>query len=316
MREQRVGMHTGKTIVTFAIAAALYGANAQAETDKPNVDSKGRTAEQIINEARARVEAGTPPPEWQRRNNHKAEDDDQEPPRPLTYYFGFTGEVPPSMSLGALYKQRAEHRSTMPFQYLAPIDDKHDPDDDEAGTLFAGVGLTDKIEIEFTYSEASVSVRSTTPVFDSTLSGTQDIRAMQSSEYSANQLHVTMLAHWRYHQLWSVYGRIGIGYADTKLESYIMTFGRTGSEQICRDDNTGKKTCYTSYTYAETDWGADRDRSGGFFPIIGLGIEFVRAFRVEFGFRPFVPMGNTTTDMVSDQMFSIRMYNSDWMIMK
>lgn len=314
MRKQRIGMHAGKTIVILAIAAALYGADAQAETDKPDVDSNGRTAEQIINEARARVEAGTPPPEWQRRNNHKTEDDD-EPPRPLTYYVGFTGEVPPSMSLGEVYRQRAEHRSTMPFQYLAPIDERHDPDDDEAGTLFAGVGLTDKLEIEFTYSEASASVRSTTPVFDTTLSGTQEIRASQSSEYESNQLHVTMLAHWRYHPLWSVYGRIGIGYADTKLESHIMTFGRTGSEQICRDENNVKR-CYTSYTYAESDWGTERDRTGGFFPIIGVGIEFVRAFRVEFGFRPFVPMGDTTTNMVSDQMFSIRMFNSDWMIMK
>lgn len=243
------------------------------------------------------------------------DEEEQDPPRPLTWYVGFTGTNPPSMSLRELYDQRAAQRSAAPLQYLAPMDDERDPDNEESNTLFGGIGLTDRFEVEFMWSEFSRHVDGSTRVIDPTL-GAETSEASQGSIYSGSEYSASFMAHWRFDRLWSVYGRIGIGYADTMLQSTLSSSGRESKVENCVPQNDGTTKCTTSYRSERSDWGTIREGGDGFYPIFGAGIEFVRAFRLEFTYRPFVPIANTTTDVLSDVMISLRLYNTDWMVMK
>lgn len=313
--------------ILAAVAAALISSEVLAEeqsaaqaTQKES-PTTGKTVAEIVAEARARVEGDRQPADWrirqdEKKHEEKKQDEEEQDARPLTYYIGFTGENPPSMSLRAMYDQRAAQRAAAPLQYLEPMTNERDKDNEGASSLFAGVGLTDRLEVEFRYSEYSRRERGSTRVIDPTLTGTQAAQASQGSEYSGAEYSAALLAHWRFHQLWSVYGRIGIGYAETMLRSTLGSSGRTTSEEHCVPQNDGTTKCSTIYHHASSDWGTIRDGGQGFYPIIGGGIEFVRAFRLEFTYRPFVPIANTTTDVLSNFMISIRLYNTDWLVMK
>jgi hypothetical protein len=242
---------------------------------------------------------------------------EEEDPRPLTYYIGFTAENPPSMSLRAMYDQRAAQRAAAPLQYLEPMTNEQDKDEEGASSLFAGVGLTDRLEVEFMYLEYSRNEKGGARAIDPSLGGVQDTSASQSSIYSGTEFSAALLTHWRFDPLWSVYGRIGIGYAETKLQSTLKSSGRASQDEECVAQSNGTTKCQPVTRYAvNTDWGTIRDGGQGVYPIIGGGIEFVRAFRLEFTYRPFVPIANTTTDVLSNVMISLRFYNSDWLIMK
>jgi opacity protein-like surface antigen len=302
-------------VMLAAISATLHGMHATAETPTaPDVDSKGRTVEEIVTDARAKVEQGTAPPTPQITKR-----DDKEEPKwgPITWYLGLGSGKKTHVSLDALYDLRSTQRSNASLQYIEPVEDELS---DNTGTdvFFAGVGLNDWLEVELVAHVGSDrEVFSLTRVVDTTLSSeAQNIRAHQSTRFSESAYSITFLPQWKVHRFVGVYGRIGVGYADNDLSSNLTSSGLVSSTQTCNPDQNGVQKCITTNKFDSTVWSDINHDSTGFFPIVGVGVDIFRTIRLEYIYRAMVPIGDTTTTIGPDGMFWIRFMNTRWELME
>lgn len=284
-----------------AISASLHGFEAMAE-ETSDVDSSGRTVKDIVIEARSRVgEAGIPPPERREQGMQETET-----PQPRSIYVGLGHEPHASVPMDAVHRFEESQRAGLPLQYLMPVD-PHSDSNAGAWSLFLGRELTNWLDVELS-AHAVTSYYQTfskTPVIDTSLAGNaQDIEAAQYSIFEERTYSLTFLPRWEVKDWLAVYGRLGVGYADNKLEASLQTQGWVSSTRICSTDEAGKETCYNQRAFDAHDWSNVTKKSNGFFPVVGVGVQLLEFLRLEYMLRADVPIVDTTANIWSGLYFS------------
>lgn len=315
--------------VLLAISAVLYGADAmaQVEEDEPLLQSEknrreyerskdvspttGKTAAEIINEARERVEGRSwAAPDWresERRRKQEAEEEDQ----PLGWYGGLGGERWTVVPFNEVYRLQAAQRDSVPLQYLESVEED-ETNDSSSLTIFFGRELNQWLDIEIggTSLECFYLIDSYTPVIDETLpSDAQDLSADQWSTFDHHQLYLALLPRWRINDYVTIFSRFGVAYDESKLEGGLVSEGVISEKKECRTVNN-QTVCETAKEYARTGWGKYQYRRAELIPIVGIGVTLFDWLRLETGFRFDAPIGEASTDVRVGLTFTARLKTS------
>lgn len=305
-----------------AVSVALYGLDAQAA--EPSEEAVGhvkvvkeRTVADIVNEARARVEADKRPySEWQGYKKEQPANKQPEKPKPRSWYVGFGTENNVSYSMRELYRVRSAQIQAFPLEYLEPADTPYQNFDPGGFSLFIGRELTDWLDVELSsfgeqsfyqlMSEREVARTTMTP------DNPRDTEATQYTSFYERTLSLSLLPRWNINRYIALYGRLGLGYSDSKFDSRLSISAYVPGPVSCtKDPGTGRETCRetTQHETRYLDW-KKYDNKGDFFPIVGAGIRFFGGVRFEYIYRSGMPIGDTTTD-ISGSTFSL-CWRSEW----
>jgi opacity protein-like surface antigen len=264
------------------------------------MEEKRRTNE-IVEEARTRMgEPVRSAPPAEEEKWWKPRDDWWDPP--YKFYAGFATEQTKLHMAELARPIQAEQRAASPLQYLQPPEyfeePVHDSDILVLGYRFnrwAALELSYRPYTTFAFTSAQANV------IDPTISAeTQQTDGWQFSEMKYGAWEVSILPRWRVHELWSIYGRVGVGYAETELHTTLGSASVVQKTVRCSDEEVRQGTCKrTSYTDHEDPktWDDIRKQDGGLFPVAGIGVEFTPFFHVEYQHRARIPVAGTTTDM-------------------
>jgi len=216
----------------------------------------------------------------------------------IPVYFGL-GVERPNVPLDAVFLLRAEQREATSLQYLEPRSDRI-VSNHEDYSLFAGVEITEWLDVELAAHAMSsfYDIQDSTSVVDTSLAG-NNIKASHFSKFEESTYSLTVLPRWDMNKFFGVYGRLGIGYTDTMLESRLKSIGQVASKEVCTTDPSGTQRCHTEYDYAENTWSDVRLNRSKWFPIVGVGIDIAQTVRLEYLLRTDIPIGDTTVDIDS-----------------
>lgn len=282
-----------------SIAAALHcSAVSAAEESKT-----GKTAAEIVNEAKGRVEAGGwTAPDWREREKREYQERRAKRDR-MSVYFGVGFGDAPSISLSEVHRVRAEQREATPLEFgdslgLGEIPDGQTP------SLLVGMQLRKWLDIELSWHDTQNmwQVENDFSVFDPTLAGANEHTARQYSRFDETIYSLALLPRWNVNDYVAIYARLGVGYADTTLRSKLRSEGWVSSTQTCEANGT----CTTSYTYDEREWPGFYKKRADFIPVVGVGVQLFQAVRLEYLVRSDVPIGNAATDITTQVYLSFR----------
>lgn len=295
-------------VVLAAISATICGFNARAEETSTTAEktSNGRTAEDVVNDARAKAWGEWTPPDWRETERRKEE---LEPPFTRSITFGLGHESAGTVSMDALYDLRAREHAIPTLQYLEPSTETVSDETNGDFTLFVGYAVAPWLDVEFGWSNANMfyQVEDFRAVVDPTLSAdAQDMHAEHVSLFEGEYYSLTFLPRWELNEWVAIYGRLGAGYSKGSLKSALSTQGWLSSSRSCDTDG---KNCTTSYTYDRRDWTNYSKRDNEVFPMVGVGVEIYQCLRLEYLIRQDYPIGDATTDM-SGVYVSIRVKTS------
>lgn len=292
-------MDINRNVVALtAVAAALCGPDAIGQSTEGAPYE--RAAEEIVMEARARVEGRTPPGE--------KEPEKDDPPR--SFFVGFGFEPDSHIRYGEAYRVRAEQRDNSPLHYLEPAQEGSPRNDGGALTIFAGFEVTSWMDLELALHDIDQAWTfwNFEHVHDPTLSGAvQMAEARQSGGFELASYSLSLRPRWDINDHFAIVGRVSLGYADTVLKSHLTSHGWLQPEEICNVDSNGQRKCTTSTAYETHDWGDLRQRRAGVISIFGIGLQIAQFLRLEYMIRKDVPIGDATTDISSNLYVSFRM---------
>jgi opacity protein-like surface antigen len=263
------------------IAPTLYSVAASADSPDPPVQGENQP---------------TPPKEYDRYN----------------WNLGLGEDFRTTMSMHALYDLRSKQRAGTSLSYLAPVNDGSYSQKGDYN-VFVGRRLAKWLDVEFmAHLDTDLQIFSVTPVVDPAFSGTtQESFEDHHTEFGESAYSVTFLPQWDLRRWLGVYGRIGVGYAESEVSSNLRSYGRILIDRRCRTDQYGIPECFDIYQQTEREWSDYHKKSNGFFPILGVGIDIFKTVRLEYAFRAHVPIAGTTTN-IRTWMLSVQFFNGRW----
>jgi hypothetical protein len=288
-------------VISVALAAAFCGSNARAQDHANELE---RTAEDVINEARARLEG-------QRSPSSQKKQRVWEPPK---FYFGFTTERS-DLNLRSIVRPiQAEQRDATSLVYLAPVENQAANDTNgSSDALVAGVRLSNRLALELVRRETDDTFHvtsATAPVLDPTLPAPVSVPRRQrheglqwsTLEYGAWELSI--LPRWRLsnkglNQLLTLYGRVGIGYAQTDVSTVTESQLQEVRPVRCSTEQAFSGCNGSPYwePIEVHSWNDHHQKDGGVFPVLGVGIELSPFFHVEYQLRASIPIAGRTTNI-------------------
>lgn len=285
-----------KVALLVAVAAALYGIDARADEPQPG-QAKPKTVEELVNEARARVEAkaraeqGAPVSDWMRYQKADEIKEQQPKQEPKAYYLSLGNTRWSRASLGELRRIRSAQRDSAALPYTErPEDFLLEPD--WAATIVGGVELNRWLDVELTL----VPVHQDWEINDgSNLSPASDGTSRQSthhSSYDETSYTLTFMPRWNIHKAFAVFARLGVGYASNELRSTLAVQGQTGTKEVCTQDpqNSAKQNCRNQAVFGSVFADDFNRKESGFYPIVGVGFDLFQMFRVDYTFRTNLPL--------------------------
>lgn len=293
-------MNTRNNIVLLAsIAAALHcSAVSAAEESKT-----GKTAAEIVNEARGRVEAGGwIAPDW-RESDKRAKQERRAKRDPIQFYLGAGFGDAPSLSLSEVYRVRAEQRAATPLEFRDSLGDGETADG-HTPSLLIGMQLRKWLDVELSWHDTQNmwQVENEYSVFDPTLVGAHEHSADQYSRFDESIYSLALLPRWNINDYVAIYARLGVGYAETTLRSKLRSEGIVTSERTCDTDDK----CTTSYTYDRREWPGSFIKRTELIPVVGVGVQLFQGVRLEYLVRSDVPIGEAATDITTQVYLSFR----------
>jgi opacity protein-like surface antigen len=287
-------MHTRNNIVLLAAIAAALHCSAVSASEEPETDAE------VVNESSGRVEAGggTAP---DRRESDKRK---KRAKRELRqFYFGVGFGDQPSISLSEVYRVRAEQRAATPLEFRDSLGEG-ETEDGATPSLLIGMQLRKWLDVELSWHDTGNmwQVESERPVFDPTLVGTYEHTAHQYSRFEETIYSLALLPRWNINDYVAIYARLGVGYAESTLRSYLKSEGLVSSARTCTVDGN----CTTSYEYDRREWPSFFSKRAEFIPILGVGVQLFQGIRLEYLIRSDVPIGDTTTDITTQVYLSFR----------
>lgn len=306
-----------KVALLVAVATALFGIDARA--DEPTQGPKPKTVEEIVKEARERVEnkyRGQPVSDWKPMTREEREEKPTEPKKRL-YWLGF-GFENTTMPQGELLRVRYQQRSEIPLDYLSPWSDTDLLNrNGQSGAFIFGRQLNDWLDVELTahgqgsFYEYGDSTRVTAETMEP--GNTRDTTVSQHTDFEERSYSITFLPKWSICDWFAVYGRLGVGYAQNRLESKMdLTASLRGPDRCTIQQGTNTEKCEATYVRTTRNVALIREHNTGFFPVAGVGIELTPVVRLEYMVRKNVPMGNDTVDVDTNLYLTFR-YMSNWL---
>jgi opacity protein-like surface antigen len=193
------------------IAPTLYSVAASADSPDPPVQGENQP---------------TPPKEYDRYN----------------WNLGLGEDFRTTMSMHALYDLRSKQRAGTSLSYLAPVNDGSYSQKGDYN-VFVGRRLAKWLDVEFmAHLDTDLQIFSVTPVVDPAFSGTtQESFEDHHTEFGESAYSVTFLPQWDLRRWLGVYGRIGVGYAESEVSSNLRSYGRILIDRRCRTDQYGRR---------------------------------------------------------------------------
>lgn len=297
-------MRIKRNIAILAAVAAALNWSATLTADETPPPTVGKSAEDIINEARERVEgkSGSRPDSRER---------EQQKQQPRSFYVAIGGETMTHASLEEVDRTLVAQRERTALQFL---ESRRDYPLDQSGDISLALGyeLTSWLDVELAAHamDAFWQGGGSGAVHDSTLSdAVKSTDARQFYRLDASAYSLSLLPRWDINDFVGIFGRVGVGYANTMLLSDLSSAGFVSSSQSCSVEN-GQEMCTTTYNYERRQWDYIHQTRSGFFPVAAIGVQLVPFFRLEYIYRADVPAGESTID-VSAIYFSFLM-KSAW----
>jgi opacity protein-like surface antigen len=241
----------------------------------------------------------------------------EQPEQERRRWYVVHGTERPHLSLDELYRVRTKQIRDVPLEYLEPIVE-HDPFNRNPDAWSLGIGreVTDWLSVEILGHgmQATYSVASSTDVSPTTMADTPyPTTADQRSTFQERTYSLTFLPRWDINRFVGIYGRLGVGFANNRFDSTMSTVAVVPNASVvlaasdcAPDEITGEHKC----TRIVDDI---HDIDTGFFPIVGIGIQFAECVRLEYMVRSDVPIGNTTTDISADLYLSFEIKKYWWL---
>lgn len=289
--------------ILAAVAAALNWSVALAREEAPP-PTTGRSVEDIINEARERVEGKR---ERERKERQRAE-------QPRSFYFSLGGEFLTDASLHEVDRAMAVLRENAASLQFLEARRSYIPEQSGDVSLALGFELTHWLDIELAAHaiDAFWQGGSTGAVHDPNVSAAvQSTDAQQFFRLDASTYSLSLLPRWDINDYVGIFARVGVGYAQTMLMTDLMSSGFVSSGLSCTTEPNGEQKCTSVYDYERHQWGASHQTRSGVFPVAGIGVQLLPAFRLEYLLRAKVPIGEATTD-VRALYFSFRAKSAWW----
>lgn len=302
-------MKSTNFVLSVAVAAAFWGCNARApvqanelERGAPNAryqmpaPPSEKTAEDIINEARARLEGS-------RASSNGKEQRKWEPPK---FYVGFATERI-ELNIGSIAEPvQAAQREASPLRYLTPVSNFSEPPF-QSDALLVGARLKRWLSVELSYrSKGELAFCSAiAPVFDPTVLDGRRVFGGQWTTLGYGAWELSVLPRWHlgnkgWKELLALYGRVGIGYARSSMSTIFESHVQELRPLPCDAWYAANGICPNGrhYDTVQTNsWGALDEKDRGLFPVFGVGIELSPFFHVEYQLRAAVPIAGRTTTM-------------------
>lgn len=305
-----------KVALLVAVAAALYGIDARADEPQPE-QPKPKTVEQLVNEARARVEAkaraeqGAPVSDWNRYQKADEVEKQKAEKEPMAYYIALSMSSLSRPSLGDLYQVRSAQRNHAALDY-SELPDDFLLEPEYTGTAILGVELNRWLDVELTLAPL-------TQLWEindgSNLHDTPEAKQRKSTHHSffkENSYTLTFLPRWDVNKGFAVFARVGVGYASSSMGSTLSVEGRTGTKRVCNPDpkDSSKQECYDQAVYDSTPVEEFYRKKDGFYPIVGVGIDIFQMIRLDYTFRTGLPLQGS--EISTGKSFSLNFYTSRW----
>jgi hypothetical protein len=306
MRNQSARRRSGRNIaVLSAICSALYGLVVQAQEPSPAEPTNEKSVADIVNEARARVEAADKRPhsDWQgyKREQHEEQQaEESEESKPRSWYVGFGFENRASVSLSEPYRIRESQIQATSLEYLQP-NIAYENIGTSGMSLFFGRELNDWLDVEVSSHgmETFYQVLSDTHVARTTMTpeSPRDTVAGQGTSFYERTYSLSLMPRWNIHRYVALYGRFGIGYNDSRLDSGLDISAEVPGPPYCTKDHNGIETCKETTVRETRDLDVRHYQKNDFFPIVGVGVRLFGAVRMEFIYRSNVTIGESSDDI-------------------
>lgn len=303
-------MRIKRNIAILAAVAAALNWSATLAADETPPPTPGKSVEDIINEARERVEGPHwARPDWRERERER----ERKKQQPRSFYVAIGGETMTDASLDEVDRTLAAQRERSAIQFL---EERTDYPLTQSGDISLAIGyeLTSWLDVELAAHSMDGFFQGggTGAAHDPTLSeAVQSTDADQFFRLDVSTYSLSLLPRWDFNEYVGIFARIGVGYADTMLLADLSSEGFVSSRQSCTTQTDGQEKCSTVYDYERHHWDYVHQTRSGFFPVAGLGVQLSPAFRLEYVYRPDIPAGESTID-VSAIYFRFVMKSAWW----
>lgn len=304
-----------KVALLVAIVAALYGIDAKADEPPLPPPPKPKTVEEIVKEARERVEnkyKGQPASDWKGFQKIDLSEKQETKQEPMAFYLALGSSSWSRASLGDLYAIRSAQRDAAALDY-AELPDDFLVEPEYPGSAVLGVELNRWLDMELTLAPISQEWE----INDgSNLRDTPEARDRKSTHHSfyrENSYALTFLPRWEVNKGFAVFARVGVGYAMNSMGSWLNVQGRTGTTRVCNQDpkDSTKQNCYDQAVYDDTVVEEFYRKKDGFYPIVGVGVDIFQMIRLDYTFRSNLPLQGS--DISTGKSFAITFYTSRWL---
>lgn len=303
-----------KVALLVAVATALYGIDARADDPPPPPEPKPKTVEEIVKEARERVEnkyRGQPASDWKGFQKIELEEKKETKKEPMAFYLAFGASSWSRASLGELRGIRADQRNHAALDYAEQPDDFL-VEPEYPGIAVLGVELNRWLDMELTLAPINQEweINDGSDLRDAP--GISHRTSTHHSYYRENSYALTFLPRWDVNKGFAVFARVGVGYANSSMGSTLSVQGRTGTKRVCNPDpkDSSKQECYDQAVYDSIPVEDFYRKKDGFYPIVGVGVDIFQMIRLDYTFRTGLPLQGS--EISTGKSFTLNFYTSRW----